>query len=345
MEIVTPREVPVTAAPSNSDPASKTFLSFRDLRWPTWTLWVALAVLAMFRCMVFLKPWLVQLPWWLVLSVGAIVPQLFLIVFPLLTRQPRQARLLRAPHWPTVLLEFAIAIPIVILTIFGLGAANYLLNLLAPGKTITPDAMKSLAESSQPLITGILLVYAFTIAPVAEEIFFRGYLQNALSVRLPVWLAFAIQCATFGIVHAYGAIPTVAVVGLGVVLTATYLWRRTLITPMFVHSGINLFASLGMAAMMIMSAQAPVLGITSDPGDTRCVIRSIIPGSPAQQDGLHVGDIITAVDSEPVDQFPQLLKIIRRHQAGDTITVTVQREGKSLDIKVRLVSRQSLSPR
>jgi membrane protease YdiL (CAAX protease family) len=326
---------------TNAFPAKA--ISFRDSHWPTWTLWVGLAVLALCRGMTFLGPWLSQFPWWLLLLAGGLLPQVFLVVFPLWTRQPRNSRLVHAANWPELLLEFAIAVPIVILTLFTLGVVNYLIGLLSPGKSLTPDAVHSMSQTSQPLLAGIVLVYAFTVAPVAEEIFFRGYLQNALSARMPTFLALAIQCVVFGLVHAYGALSTSAIIVLGVVLTAIYLWRKTLVAPTLVHAGINLFASVGVVFMMIANANAPVLGVTSNPDDTTCVIRSVIAGSPAEKAGLQVGDTIISIDDDPVREFPELVNIVRRHQAGDVVTVAVERDGVQLDVEVRLVSRRSLA--
>src|SRR6266568_7074968 len=60
-------------------------------------------------------------------------------------------------------------------------------------------------------------------------------------------------------------------------------------------------------------------------------VESILSGMPA--DGvLQVGDIITAVDGQPIDTTNALIDRVRRHQVGDQVTLTVRREGQEQDI-------------
>ena len=54
-------------------------------------------------------------------------------------------------------------------------------------------------------------------------------------------------------------------------------------------------------------------------------IQSIEEGSPAEEAGLQVYDIITHVDGERVMTNEELTAIIDEHQAGDTITLTIAR--------------------
>jgi PDZ domain-containing protein len=62
-------------------------------------------------------------------------------------------------------------------------------------------------------------------------------------------------------------------------------------------------------------------------------VESIIEGMPAQG-VLQQGDIITAVDGQAVDTTTALIETIRRHQVGDTVTLTVQRGGQTQDVQV-----------
>jgi Lon-like protease len=62
-------------------------------------------------------------------------------------------------------------------------------------------------------------------------------------------------------------------------------------------------------------------------------VESIIEGMPAQG-VLQVGDIIVGVDGQPVDTTSTLIDLIRRHQVGDRVTLSLQRAGQSQDIEV-----------
>ena len=68
------------------------------------------------------------------------------------------------------------------------------------------------------------------------------------------------------------------------------------------------------------------------------VIDRVRPASPADEAGLTVGDLITAIDGTPVERLPALRHLLGPRYAGETVAFTVQRESESLDIPVELVA-------
>jgi Lon-like protease len=54
---------------------------------------------------------------------------------------------------------------------------------------------------------------------------------------------------------------------------------------------------------------------------------------------LHVGDRIVAVDSVPVSTADQVGPLIQKHKPGQTVRVSVQRDGKPMDVSVKLGRR------
>ncbi len=66
------------------------------------------------------------------------------------------------------------------------------------------------------------------------------------------------------------------------------------------------------------------------------MVRFVEEESGAEAAGIEVGDIIVAVDSVPVTDMSELNSIKNTHTAGDTITLTVYRDGKNMDIDVVL---------
>lgn len=52
--------------------------------------------------------------------------------------------------------------------------------------------------------------------------------------------------------------------------------------------------------------------------------------------GIKSGDVITKVDSKKVDDVASLHSILYSHKVGDTVNVTVNRNGKDVDMKVKL---------
>ena len=88
------------------------------------------------------------------------------------------------------------------------------------------------------------------------------------------------------------------------------------------------------------STVRPGIGITivsgqakDDPEDTIVSVYGVTEGGPADQAGLKVGDTILAIDGESSTQ-DGYVEMIRAKNVGDTITITVDRNGQELDIVV-----------
>lgn len=63
---------------------------------------------------------------------------------------------------------------------------------------------------------------------------------------------------------------------------------------------------------------------------------SIKSKSPAQKAGLQKGDVITAVDGQPISSVVQLNGLILSKKAGDTVTVDYNRIGTEKELKITL---------
>ena len=68
-------------------------------------------------------------------------------------------------------------------------------------------------------------------------------------------------------------------------------------------------------------------------------VQSVVPGAAADKAGLEVGDIITAVDDEEVDGSAAFIAIKDKHKAGDTVTLTIDREAKKMTLKLTFDER------
>ncbi|MDI6600401.1 MAG: trypsin-like peptidase domain-containing protein [Thermoanaerobacteraceae bacterium] len=67
-------------------------------------------------------------------------------------------------------------------------------------------------------------------------------------------------------------------------------------------------------------------------------VAQVQPGGPAEAAGIMPGDVITTVDNKKVTKLDELQQIIYQHKVGDTITVTIVRNGKNMNLKVKLAS-------
>jgi S1-C subfamily serine protease len=82
-------------------------------------------------------------------------------------------------------------------------------------------------------------------------------------------------------------------------------------------------------------------------GVTGALVLTVREGSAAEKAGIrpttvdarraiHLGDVIVAVDGDPVTTAEDLFKLLRKHKVGDEVTVTVQRQDEQHDLKVSL---------
>lgn len=65
-------------------------------------------------------------------------------------------------------------------------------------------------------------------------------------------------------------------------------------------------------------------------------VEAVLEGSAAEKAGLKVGDIITAMDGSAVSSTSELSAAMKQHKAGDTVTLTVYREGNRVDLTATL---------
>ena len=69
------------------------------------------------------------------------------------------------------------------------------------------------------------------------------------------------------------------------------------------------------------------------------VVAQVEPDSPAADAGLERGDIITAIDDTAVASFEELAGRIQRQPVGETVTLTVVRQGEEQQVDVELAER------
>jgi serine protease Do len=66
------------------------------------------------------------------------------------------------------------------------------------------------------------------------------------------------------------------------------------------------------------------------------LITEVVEDTPAAQAGIEAGDLIVAVDGVPIDGQRVLERIIRSHQPGDRVEITLWRNGRERTVSVRL---------
>jgi uncharacterized protein len=122
--------------------------------------------------------------------------------------------------------------------LIALGLAfNYLYETyVVPDVKLQEELRKLFAAIPKSAFNTALLFFAGAVlAPLVEELLFRGLLQNALSKKLPIWAAIGVTAALFGAVHFdYHAFPVLAMMGVvfGILYHVTGSLRVTILAHM-----------------------------------------------------------------------------------------------------------------
>lgn len=103
-------------------------------------------------------------------------------------------------------------------------------------------------------------------------------------------------------------------------------------------AGGDTFASRGeRSPIEQMLATQPWLGVRLASGEGQGVkVAGVLPGSPAQNAGLQEGDEILSIDNTRVEAPAALQSQILRHKPGETVTLTILRDGSRKQVDVKL---------
>jgi S1-C subfamily serine protease len=119
-----------------------------------------------------------------------------------------------------------------------------------------------------------------------------------------------------------------------------------------VHLGRVRRPEMGIRTVPIGREVADQLGFTADSG---LLVMQVLPGSAAERAGLRGGtervllgnspiliggDLLVAVDGQTVEDQQDLSHVMQNHHSGDTVTVTVYRGKKRMELKVVLGESQ-----
>ena len=127
------------------------------------------------------------------------------------------------------------------------------------------------------------------------------------------------------------------------------------VAPQLISSGRVQHPWLGISGMTLSTQVAEAMGLNNS--QQGVLISEVIGNGPAAQAGLRGatrqanvdgltlpigGDVITSVDGRPVDEFDDLLGYIVQHtQVGQTIGLSILRDGQPMTLNLTLAARPS----
>lgn len=85
--------------------------------------------------------------------------------------------------------------------------------------------------------------------------------------------------------------------------------------------------------------RGPMLGIVGGTHEKGCLIREVLPGSPAAKAELQPDDIIATFDSQEVKGIRGLVELIAKKKAGDEVELEIVRGEETVTCKVKLAKR------
>ncbi len=129
--------------------------------------------------------------------------------------------------------------------------------------------------------------------------------------------------------------PVRANAGVGFAIPASIVAK---VVPALIEEGFYRYPFLGIAGTTITADVAAEQDI---PANTLGVfVAQVVRGGPADEAGVRVGDIITAIDDVPVRSFEDLISyLINETQPGDKVQLKVLRNGRERTLEVTLGER------
>ena len=97
-----------------------------------------------------------------------------------------------------------------------------------------------------PISFAIIALSAVIIAPLFEEVFFRGFMYQAFRKTMAFWPAAILTSLVFGIAHIDPAI-IIPIALVGMILLGIYRWTGNLWSSIITHAGYNAIAVTALA--------------------------------------------------------------------------------------------------
>ena len=110
------------------------------------------------------------------------------------------------------------------------------------------------------------------------------------------------------------------------------------VVPGLIRDGKYEYPYLGVSSRELTLAEIESLGLNTYAG---AFVADVVSGGPADQAGLQAGkDVITGIDGIQVTSFDDMLSyLVTNKSPGDTVTLTVLRNGQPVDVTVTLGTR------
>jgi serine protease Do len=127
--------------------------------------------------------------------------------------------------------------------------------------------------------------------------------------------------------------PTGGSVGIGFAIPASLI--HDIVAQLKAHGHVTR-GWLGVEIQSVTPEIAASLGIKDGKG---AIVANVVPNGPAAKAGFEQGDVVTAIDGQPVEDSRDLTRKVAGVAAGHVTTFSVSRAGKPVMVKVTIGTR------
>jgi membrane protease YdiL (CAAX protease family) len=186
----------------------------------------------------------------LVVHAGLIISVIFLCR----RRRVDMTQLISAGNWrseTTIGVKFALLVAllhVVILVTYWFGYG------IAGGLPPVPDRL-------------LVLTLSVFVAPISEELFFRGVMQSALQNKIGRWTACVVQAVVFTSIHFESLHATIVIFVAGFLYGALYAWRQCLLPSMLAHMAWNTVIAASFLSLLVFNVHTPAVSLDDGRSD------------------------------------------------------------------------------
>jgi serine protease DegQ len=124
-------------------------------------------------------------------------------------------------------------------------------------------------------------------------------------------------------------------IGIGFAIPSNMV--REVVAQLLEHGDVQR-GRIGIAIQDVTPGLSQALKLTTDRG---ALVTQVEPGSSAEQAGIQAGDVIVAIDSEPIDGSADLRNQIGLIRAGESVSVTTLRDGERSTVTATVAPENS----
>jgi Do/DeqQ family serine protease len=119
-------------------------------------------------------------------------------------------------------------------------------------------------------------------------------------------------------------------IGIGFAIPSNMV--REVVDQLLEHGNVQR-GRIGIGIQDVTPGLAQALELTTDRG---ALVTQVEPGSPAEQAGIEPGDVVVAIDEQPIDSSADLRNTVGLVRAGSPISITVIRDGERRTVRTTI---------